>query len=195
MLRDHLLDKRDPTLGDCILDEVLTEAYQYYERATILPPIGPDSPLHGASSDHKVVLVNPLSNLGAQQSLAKFEMRTRHKFSESGILALSKFLGTYDWSNLHSAVGPDEKLEWLECIVNGAIDTFCPTETVKVKLNSKFYISTKLTLLSDLKSKEYKRNQNSERFRELRMLVKNEKREAMSKRIMKVVNGTAGSHA
>ena len=91
-------------------------------------------------------------------------------------------------------MGPDDKLEWLECILNGAIDTFCPTETFKVKLNSKLYVSTKLALLS-LKAKEYKRNQNSDRFRELRRLVKKEKREAMSKRIKKVVDDTAGSHA
>ena len=44
-------------------------------------------------------------------------------------------------------------------------------------------------------SKEYKANQNSVRLRELRRLVKKEKKEAMSKRIKKVVEDTGGSHA
>ena len=79
----------------------------------VLPSIGPDSP-----SDHKVVMVSPLQDRGAQPSHARVQYRKRYKFTESGISGLSKFLGTYDWSEMYNLVGPDMKLDYFECVVN-----------------------------------------------------------------------------
>ena len=90
------------------------------------------------------MVVKPLADPEAQPSLARVEWRTRRKFTESGLLGLRKFLGVYDWTDLYYSRGPDQKLEWLECVVNGTMDAYCPKESIKVKLNEKFYANYNL---------------------------------------------------
>ena len=75
------------------------------------------------------------------------------------------------------------------------MEAYCPVGIVKVKLNSKFYVSTKLAVLAQEKADEYKANQNSERFKELKRQVRAEKKAATKKKIEEAVCKAGGSNA
>ena len=148
----------DPTYGDKILDVLITNAHSYYDKATVLPPIKPDSDLHGAPSDHKVVRAGPIANPAARVGLGRVVTRKRQKFTETALAGLSKFLGVFDWSQLYHAADVNQMLEIIESTIKLASEFFCPVEYVRVKLNQDFYVSTKLAKLCKEKSLEHKRH-------------------------------------
>ena len=98
-------------------------------------------------------------------------------------MALAFYLACVNWLPLYDAVGVNAKLEVFENVTHFAQDSFCPLEHFRVKLNNKFHVTAKMARLCKLKSDEFKKNQYSTRFKEMKKLVAAEKKEAQRKKI------------
>ena len=159
----------------------------------ILPPVKPGITGKGSPSDHAVVVAKPNTDRSRKTGFSRVVTRTRRLLSIKNLLALAFYLGCVNWHPLYNAGGVNAQLDMFEKISSHAQDVFCPTQTFKVKLNDKFHVTAKLARLCELKSKEFKKNQYSPRFKELKRQIEAEKKEAIGKKIKAVVDKSGGT--
>ena len=60
----------EPTRGNKLLDPVFTTLTKYYQQPQIKPPLDNDPDKNGRPSDHKIVLLYPISNLSFVSHIA-----------------------------------------------------------------------------------------------------------------------------
>ena len=168
----------DPTHGARVLDVIITDAHRHYDRAVVGPPINPDVPGLGKSSDHRVAIARPVANPAHITSFKKIEIRKRRVVTAASLLTLGVCLATYDWNAMYDAKGVDKKIELFNESLANVIDQFCPIKSTRVRLNDKFFVSAKCVELSEMKSREYRKNKNSQEFKRLRKAIKIEIQES-----------------
>ena len=175
-----------PTRGNKILDFVVTNLHEWYDKAVILPPIQPDVAGRGAASDHSVPIVRPNKDSANRTGFSRTEARTRRVVLASSLALLGMFLATFDWQAMHSLPGVDAKLDHVNSVLFSAQEYYCPVESFKVKVNRNYIVSAKLANLSRQKSNEFKKHRYSPKFKQLkkecRLEMKNiKKREKLSR--------------
>ena len=121
-----------PTRGARILDVIVTNLHQVYDKASIKPPIQPDRLGFGVASDHSVAIAKPNCDSARRTGFSRKEVRTRRAVLASGVALLGIFLATFDWSCLYSILGVDCKLEYMNHVLFSAQDAFCPLEQFTV---------------------------------------------------------------
>ena len=184
-----------PTYGNRILDILATNLHRGYDKAVVLPPIQPDVPGQGADSDHAVAIAKPIADKSRPTGFSRKETRQRRRVTASNLLGLAAFFACFDWRTLHSLVGVDAKLHYLESVTLPAQELYCPMETFVVRMNAAFPVSAKLAKLSALKASEFRANRYSQRFKELRKLAKAEKRFILQRKISEAVSDANGSNS
>ena len=98
----------------------------------MLPPIQPDVPGQGADSDHAVAIAKPIADKSRPTGFSRKETRHRRRVTASNLLGLAAFFTCFDWRTLHSLVGVDAKLHYLESVTLPAQELYCPMETFVV---------------------------------------------------------------
>ena len=184
-----------PTRGSRILDVIVTNLHTSYDKAVVLPPLQPDKPGHGVPGDHSMPVARPNLDPSARTGLSRTEVRRRRVVAVSGLALMVLFLATVDWSIMHTAVGVAAKLDLFNKVVFEAQDWYCPVEEYRVRLNRKYIVSAKLAKLSKLKSKEFRKNRYSAKFRDLKKECNKEIREIKKRRIDAAVADGKGSRS
>ena len=184
-----------PTRGNRILDVIVTNLHQSYDKAVILPPIQPDVVGNGVPSDHSVAIARPNVDKGSRTGFSRKEVRTRRVVLTSSLALLGMFLATFDWSGLYSLPGVDSKLLYMNEVLFAAQDHFCPLETFTVRLGKHPHVSARLAKLSKLKSEEFRKHRYSSRFKDLKEECRQELQRIKQRRIQDAVNDGDGSNS
>ena len=70
--------RKDPVTGvDAILDPVITTLTSYYQAPCCLPPLDPDSDTSGKPSDHRIVVVRPITSINNKCARSTKDIKVR----------------------------------------------------------------------------------------------------------------------
>ena len=118
---------RSPTRGDRILDLVLTNLHQMYDKngVEILPPFG--------LSDHNVVLLHP--KVRSRQEGPSRKVITKRDTRISRKLELGRYLNSINWSTFDSLENCEDKLELMTNLIINGLNHIMPIERVKAHVN------------------------------------------------------------
>ena len=90
-----------PTRGSRILDVIITNLHDGYDKARILPPIQPDVQGNGEPSDHSVAVAKPNLDRSCRTGFSRTEVRSRRVVLASSVALLGIFLACFDWHIRH----------------------------------------------------------------------------------------------
>lgn len=137
---------KDNTRGDAILDMILTNMPDLYNRPTILPPIG--------SSDHNSILWCPKLNHIVHKVVKK---KTR-PLRESSLFAFGQWVTTHTWPEVYETKDVLSKADNFYSTLTSAADRFFPTKTVKVHPTDKIWMTPGVKHLIELRQKAFQNN-------------------------------------
>ena len=118
---------RSPTRGDRILDLVLTNLPQTYDKngVEILPAFG--------LSDHNVALLHPKVRSGQEGLSGKVITKRYTRISRK--LELGRYLNSINWSIVDSLENCEDKLELMTNLIINGLNHIIRIERVKVHVN------------------------------------------------------------
>ena len=129
-----------PTRKGKLLDPVFTTLSKFYQAPEIKPPLDNDPDKNGSPSDHKIVLIKPISNLSFSSGRTKKTIEHR-PLPQSGLQRMGNWLSTHTWTNLYNAVSANEKAEILQNTLLEKLDHFLPKKSICVSSDDQPWIS------------------------------------------------------
>ena len=92
--------RRNPVTGvEQILDPVITTLEAYYQKPQCLAPLDPDPDTSGKPSDHRIVVVTPVSAINNQSARTTRNIIVR-PITESGLHKKRLWFQIQNWSNI-----------------------------------------------------------------------------------------------
>lgn len=93
---------------------MFTTLYKYYQNPVIKPPLDNDPGNDGSPSDHKIVYIEPLTNLSFLPARTKKTVKFR-PLPQSGINLLGQWMVKQDWQEIYEieTAHEDDKLNKL----------------------------------------------------------------------------------
>ena len=158
---------RSPTRGDRILDLVLTNLPQMYDKngVEILPPFG--------LSDHNVVLLHP--KVRSRQEGPSRKVITKRDTRISRKLELGRYLNSINWSIFDSLENCEDKLELMTNLIINGLNHIMPIERVKVHVNDCPWITLNFKELIRHRQNAFISG-DTVRFRKFRNLINRERK-------------------
>lgn len=165
-----------PTRGERTLDLVLTNFEKYYNEPNKLAPFG--------LSDHCTISLYPRQR--ARNSSAKKTILTRN-MRPSARNTLGRYFTSVDWTVIDTIVITEEKLDFLNCIINIGLDNIMPTKTVKIHENDPPWMTGQLKQL--IRKRQETLISNPTLFKFYRNKVNKERKECKSKYYQSRIKG------
>ena len=157
-----------PTRNNNILDLIFTNIAHFYINPEVLAPL--------STSDHNIVLWKARTDASVVKAgnIVKVKVRDlNHTSTEQ----FGVFLENYDWSELFSNKGLDEKVDAFLHFTKVIINEFFPERIIKKHTNDKPFMTQKIKSLMDKRNKAFKNNK-TELFKYLRRQVSAEIKKA-----------------
>ena len=112
-----------------ILDPIITDLGKYYQKPLVLPPLDIDPDKNCKPSDHKIIKMNPISNVNNKPARSKREVKFR-PYPESGLTKMKQWFEVQQWENVTNATSAHEKAAILQSTCMDALNKYLPTKTV-----------------------------------------------------------------
>ena len=111
-----------------ILDPVITSLSHLYQVPLCLNPLDADPNSGGVQSDHKIVLVKPISEV--ENKSTRFVRKiTVRPFPQSGFIQMENWFMAQTWREIFEKESAHEKAETLQKILLDALERFFPQKT------------------------------------------------------------------
>jgi hypothetical protein len=153
----------DPTRGTKMLDPVFTTMSKYYQTPKIKPPLDNDPDNNGRPSDHKIVLLQPISNLSFVPGRTKKNIVYR-PLPQSGIERLGNWVQSQDWEDVYRAVSAHEKAEVFHNQLIEKLNECLPEKTLCVSSDDKPWVTGDVKLLDRQRKREFNKNKKSNKW-------------------------------
>ena len=154
----------DPVTGvESILDPVITTLTSYYQVPKDLSPLDSDPETNGKASDHRIVIVRPITAIN-NHSARSYKVITSRPISQLGMNKMRSWLATQDWSPVYDSESPSEKAAILQSMLFEKYIEFFPSITHKVSSDDQPWISHKLKVQDRRKKKEFNKHRKSEKW-------------------------------
>ena len=173
-----------PTYKQSVLDVLITDIGQYYEEPVIRDAVQPDNPTVASPSDHKIAFAKVKSN--SSQPVQRIA-RIRHvrPLPDAAIAKFASWIQHESWEFVYDGVDVSDMVERFNFIVNFNLDLFCPTKQVKTtNLDGKICCAA-VRQASRRKNREYSKNGNSTKYKELKKQLKLKLKEATTRFLAK----------
>ena len=152
--------------GKC-LDVLIMNLSKFYNSPIIAPPLNPDDPSKAKPSDHSVPIAIPHTD--------RYNTPTRtykyHSYRPLPLSSLHKFnqwISAEEWGPImDTKLSPTEQTRIFEKMLQENLDLHCPMKTVKLGSQEKPWINAELKKLHRLKSREYIKKGQSEKYKSL----------------------------
>ena len=118
---------RHSTRGEKVLDIIVTNLSRYYSEPVIVPPLHPDTPGHGAPSDHNGVVVTPYSN---NSHLQRTKERVNIRPLPESLLQLFERNLKMQEFNFDPNMSVDEMINRYEEITTGLLNRTLPEKQI-----------------------------------------------------------------
>ena len=178
-----------------MLDPIISTLGSYYQRPVCLPPLDPDPGSDGRPSDHLIVLMKPINNLNNKSSRS-FRTQKFRPLTKAGLTKFKEWIEEKDWKEILEEECVDKKAESLQSIVLNKLDEVCPEKVRKIASDDDPWFSDKLKKLQRKKSRLFRKNRNSSKYKKAKKLydfeVARAKRNFKTKTIDNVLKAKSG---
>ena len=120
----------------------------------------------GEASDHKMVLMRPLSAIDNRKRIESKTIETR-KFSEENFTAMGRALEAYDWSFLKGISSINERMKAFHDTLFGLFSTCFPLRKKVILSENEPFIDEALMKLRRKRNREYNKHRRSEKYLQL----------------------------
>ena len=156
-----------------LLDPIISTLGCYYQRPTCLPPLDPDPDSNGTPSDHLIVLMKPITTLNNKPCRTYQTIKVR-PLTKSGVYQFRSWIQEQDWKDVIEEQSVDKKAENLHNIIMNKLNEVCPEKDRKISSDDDPWYTEKLKKLQRKKSRSFRKNRNSEKYKKLRKLYDTE---------------------
>ena len=154
------------TRKNSILDVIIMNISQYYNSPVVVPPVPCDNPKDGVPSDHWVPVCYPHVDRH-NPPLRRFRTVTYRPLSADSLREFGKWISGINFDGFAASDSATVHAEKLQSLLISALDTFCPTKTMRVGNSDKPFINQELKTLKRRKQREYVKNGKSLKYRKL----------------------------
>ena len=137
----------DPvTHVEVMLDSVITTLEAYYQTPQCLATLDPDPDTNGKPSDHRIVVIRPISAINNRcvRTTRKIIVRPMR---ESGLIKMRSWIAEQVWSTVYIAESAHNKASHLQNMLSQNFKKCFPEKTFKVCSNDHPWISHQLKKL------------------------------------------------
>ena len=153
--------RKDPVTGvESILDPVITTLTAYYQKPQCLAPLDSDPDKNGKPSDHRIVLVRPISAIENECARSTVIIKVR-PLTESGIIKMRTWLANEDWSIVFKAESASEKAALLQSMLFQKYTECFPEKTHRVSSDDQPWINHKLKTMDRQRKRGYNKHRKS----------------------------------
>ena len=157
----------DPVTGvEAILDPVITTLASYYQAPKCLPPLDCDPESNGKASDHRIVMVIPITAINNHCARSYKEIKSR-PISQLGMINMRNWLQNQDWSEVYEAKSASIKAELLQNMLVRKFHELFPEKTHRISSDDQPWITHKLKLQDRRKKREFNKHRKSEKWQKL----------------------------
>ena len=151
---------------EAILDPIITTLASYYQKPLCLPPLDSDPENKGKPSDHRIVVVRPITSINNQCARTTKTIISR-PITESGIRKMRSWLEIQDWNKVLLAQSPSQKAEILQNLLVNIYHESFPEKTQKISSDDQPWISFKLKAMDRRRKQEYSKHRKSNKWHQL----------------------------
>ena len=137
-----------------ILDPIITDLGKYYQKPLVLPPLDIDPYKNCKPSDHKIIKMNPISNVNNKPARSKREVKFR-PYPESGLTKMKQWFEVQQWENVTNATSAHEKAAILQSTYMDAFTKYLPTKTVVFSSDDTPWITPQIKTQMRKRKREY----------------------------------------
>ena len=154
------------TRQDRILDILIMNLSRFYNSPTIAPPISPDDPTTGKDSDHSVPVCVPHTDR-FNPPARTYRYHTYRPLPDSRVRLFGQWITGEGWEGITDHMSPSEQVETFENILAEKLDQYCPEKTLKLGSQDLPWINSELKKLHRLRSREYVKRGQSDKYKSL----------------------------
>ena len=157
----------DPvTSVEALLDPIITSLGPYYQTAQCLPPLDSDPESNGKPSDHRIVVIRPISSINNKSSRYTRSIKVR-PITQSGMNTMGNWIRNQHWGDIYEADSAHDKAQLLQTLLFDKFEELFPEKTRKVSSDDQPWISHKLKTLDRKRKREYHKHRKSEKWSNL----------------------------
>ena len=153
---------------------------------TIRPAVQPDNPATASPSDHRIVFakVRPFN----QPVKREITSHTVRPLPDEAISGFAGWVQHESWEFVYNGLDTSDMVSRFNFLINLNLDHYCPTKTIKTSNLDGKICSAEVKQASRKKNREYAKNGNSARYKELKHEVKTKLKESSEKFLNKQIN-------
>ena len=160
-----------------LLDPVIMTLSCYYQKPVCMEPLDADPDKNGKPSDHKIVVVRPISVINNKLARQTREVRVR-PFPQSGILKMKEWFREKTWEQVYEAETSDVKASIFQNTLLEKLEEIFPEKIRKYNSDDQPWISHKLKILDRKQKWIYNKERRSEKWKVFDKLFKQEVKSA-----------------
>ena len=169
-----------PTRGKAILDPILSTLGLWYQTPVSLQPLQADPGTGGATSDHMISIMRPISMVNNKPCRENRKIKVR-PLPESLINLIKASLQFHSWENVYHATTSDEKAHIFHKEVMEKVNEIAPEKLRNVSSDDEPWFTDQLKVLDRRRRREFQRHRRSERYHKLQKEYQNKCSQAKKK--------------
>ena len=143
-----------------ILDPVIMTLSHLYQTLQCIDPLDADPDKNGQKSDHRIVIVRPISVINNKCSRVTRTVKVR-PFPQSGILKLREWFIEQTWKKVFEAETAHEKADIFQKMLLEKMNEIFPEKTRKLQSDDQPWISYKLKKMDRKRKRIYSKERQS----------------------------------
>ena len=140
---------------DATLDIIILNLSGLYNSPVIVPPLQPDDPSKGKSSDHSVPVCTPHTDR-YRPARRDYKIVNYRPLPDSSVLKFGSWIVSEKWDSVTGCplklwtpgsskrLSPSEQTIEFEKLVNNKLNQFCPTKQMKLGSQDKAFITKEI---------------------------------------------------
>ena len=146
-----------------ILDKIITTLHTFYQMPIIQPPLDNDPDKTGSPSDHKIVVMEPISTINNKPARTTKTI-TYRPITEAGIEKMETWFKGQTCGNRDQNKNVHEEAHELMNTLRVKTDECFPLKTRKITSDNQPFYTEKLSILKRRKQREYNKHRKSTKW-------------------------------
>ena len=176
-----------------LLDPVITSLASYYQTPECLPPLDPDPHSNCKPSDHRIVIVKPISAFENVNARTTKEIKSR-PISPLGMMKMTTWLSEQTWEEVLNAETASDKAEVLQSLLVNKYKEVFPEKTHKICSDDQPWINHKLKMIDRRRKREYNKHRKSDKWHSLDKYFKTNVKSAKTEFYKKMMSELMGKN-
>ena len=140
-----------------ILDPTITDLGKYYQKPLVLPPLDIDPDKNCKPSDHKIIKMNPISNVNNKPARSKREVKFR-PYPKSELTKMKQWFEVQQWENVTNATSAHEKAAILQSTCMDAFKKYLTIKPVVFSSDDTPWINPQIKTQMRKRKREYSKH-------------------------------------